>query len=58
MFRTALNQTSHDHKQAVRLARMCRHVPLGAIVIVGFALLNVASAIAFILAVGPVNGMQ
>jgi hypothetical protein len=36
---------------------MCRHVPVGAIVIVGFALLNVASAIASILAVGPVNGM-
>ena len=41
-----------------RLARMCRHVPVGAIVFVGFALLNVASAIASILAVGPVNGMQ
>jgi hypothetical protein len=58
MSRTALKQISQDHQEAVRLARMCRHVPVGAIVIVGFALLNVASAVASILAVGPVNGMQ
>jgi hypothetical protein len=36
---------------------MCRHVPVAAIVIIGFALLNVASAVASILAVSPVNGM-
>jgi hypothetical protein len=58
MFRTALTQSSQDHKEAVRLSRMCRHLPVGAIVIVGFALLNLASAIASILAAGPVNGLQ
>jgi hypothetical protein len=58
MFRTALNESSRDHKEAVRLARMCRHVPVWAIVIVGFALTNLASAIASIVAVSPVNGMQ
>jgi hypothetical protein len=49
MSRTALNQISQDHQEAVRLSRMSRHVPVGAIVIVGFALLNIASAIASIL---------
>jgi hypothetical protein len=56
MFRIT-SPSSQDHEEAVCLARMCRHVPVGAIVIVGFALLNVASAIASILAVGSVNGM-
>jgi hypothetical protein len=37
---TALNQISQDHREAVRLARMCHHVPVGATVIVGFALLE------------------
>jgi hypothetical protein len=57
MFRTSLDQSSLDHKEAVRLARMCRHVPVWAIVIGGFALLNLAAAVASILAVSPVNGM-
>ena len=57
MFRTSSDQSSLDHKEAVRLARMCRHVPVWAIVIGGFALLNLAAAVASILAVSPVNGM-
>jgi hypothetical protein len=56
MFRTSLDESSQDHKEAVRLARMCRHVPVWAIVIGGFALLNLAAAVASILAVSPVNG--
>ena len=56
MFRLSLDQSSQDHKEAVRLARMCRHVPVWAIVIGGFALLNLAAAVASILAVSPVNG--
>ena len=58
MFHTALNQSTQDHREAVRLARMCRHVPVWAIVIGSFALLNLASAVASILAVSPLNGMQ
>ena len=58
MFRTSLDQSSLDHKEAVRLARMCRHVPVWAIVIGGFALLNLAAAVASILAVSPVNGLE
>jgi len=58
MFHTAPNQSSEDHQEAVRLARMCRHVPLWAFFIGAFALLNLASAVASILAVSPMNGMQ
>ena len=54
MFRTSFDQSSLDHKEAVRLGR---HVPVWAIVIGGFALLNLAAAVASILAVSPVNGM-
>lgn len=57
MFHTALNQGSQDHQEAVRLARMCRHFPMAGLVIVGFALLNLASAVASILAISPANGM-
>ena len=56
-----LPQTSvarQDHQEAIRLARMCRHVPVWAFVIGAFALFNLASAVPSILAVSPMNGMQ
>lgn len=57
MFRTSLDQSSQEHQEGVRLARMCRHFPMAGLVIVGFALLNLASAVASILAISPANIM-
>jgi hypothetical protein len=50
--------SSQDHQEAVRLDRMCRHLPAAIIVLGSLAFLNVASAIASILAVSPVTPMQ
>ncbi len=55
MFTRSPRQGSSDRKEALQLARQSRHIPLATLILGGFVLLNVMSAVASILAVSPVN---
>jgi hypothetical protein len=55
MFTRFPRQDSSDRKEALQLARQSRHIPLATLILGGFVLLNVMSAVASILAVSPVN---
>ena len=46
---------SAEHREAVRLAWLSRHIPLGSILIGGFVATAIASAVLTILAQGPSN---
>ncbi len=46
---------STEHREAVRLAWLSRHIPLGSILIGGFVATAIASAVLTILAQGPSN---
>jgi hypothetical protein len=50
-------QRSPNQREARRLARQSRHLPFASIVVGGFVLINLLSAISSILALGPANGM-
>ncbi len=62
MFKTLLQEFTHsfgqpssERKEARQLARQSRHLPLASLVVGGFVLLNLMSAVASIVAVSPVN---
>jgi len=57
MLATIFGQYSTDRREARRLARQSLHLPYVSLLIGSFVLINLISAIASIIAVGPANGM-
>jgi hypothetical protein len=51
------DQHSPDQKEARRLARQSLRIPYASLLIGGFAILSLLSAVSSIFAAGPVNGM-
>ena len=49
------NETPEEHKEAVHLAWKSRHIPVGTLVISGFLLACVLSAVFMVVAQGPSN---